>query len=123
WRVTLSLHGALPILKRDGALLAGGHEAREQLLPLERLSPAVLFHDQKRRLLPALVRGKAPLAPLAQAPPPHGRALVRGTRVQHFRGFVSAVRAAHGRFPLAVIIHDGKENGGVSWPRDRNIVT
>jgi hypothetical protein len=55
----------------DRPFLARLLQALEDRRPVERLAAAVLLDDERKHLLDAFVRGVAPLAPEALAPPPY----------------------------------------------------
>ena len=78
-------------------LLAGHHDALDELLALERLAPAVFLDDHERHALDILVRREAPLALQALAPPPDARTVLRSARVDDAVIPISAVWASHGR--------------------------
>jgi hypothetical protein len=80
----------------DRPLDAGQLDSALHLVTVERLSPAVILDDDKRRLLDVLLGGETATAFQAFATPADDPALVAGSRVDDFTVFVAAKRAAHG---------------------------
>lgn len=82
-------------LYAEGPLLAGHHDALNELLALERLAPAVLLYDHEGHALDILIRRESPLALQALAPPPDARSVLRSARVDNAVIPISAVWASH----------------------------
>ena len=76
-------------------LLAGAHQARQQLMAVEPLATAILLHHHVGDLVDPLIRGEAPLALLALAPPPNGIGFFTLARVNHTVLRKPAVRTFH----------------------------
>src|SRR6185436_8530214 len=82
-------------LRRHRALLARPMQADHELLPVERLAPAVFLDHEVRDLLDPLVRGEPPSAREALAPPPDRIPRPRLARVHDLVLHVTAERAPH----------------------------
>ena len=84
----------LDLGQRDGPLDARPHQAREELLAVERLARAVALHHVKRGVLDPFERGH-PLAAEQALAPPADRSLAGHTAVDDLRLAMFAVRAVH----------------------------
>src|SRR5229473_1763102 len=96
------LHHAFDFIN-DGFQLGRGHrtlfasfqKSLQNLLPLEALAPPVLLADHVRNFVNALVRGEAPPALQALAPPADGVAQAALARIDHLVVHVRAKRTLH----------------------------
>lgn len=94
--------------ERDGTLLAGGDQAVQDLLPVEGLSPAILFDDDQRRGFDALVGGETLVALLACSPAPDDRPFVGRPGLEYAAVGVAAKRAAQSGSPPVSIPAQGR---------------
>src|SRR3984885_14758754 len=81
--------------ERYRALVASLAQARQELLPIERLASAVLLDDERYDLFHPLVRGESPRAALAFAAPARDVAESPHARIDHLALQVRAKRASH----------------------------
>ena len=83
-------------LSGDRPLLARPNQPAQDLVAVERLTPAVLLDHDQRRLFQPLVRCEATQARRAFAPPADNLVLLGGTRLKHSGITLAAVWAPHG---------------------------
>ena len=98
------LNAAYRTLQRfvaDRPLGAGTHHGVEQLLPVERLTGAVLFDDHKRNSLHDLIGRKAHMAAQAFAAAADALTVFGGAGIDHFGFLGSAIGTLHVLFLLS----------------------
>jgi len=88
--------GLLQPAQGDRPLLAGGHDAPKQFLPVEGLPAAVLLDDEDGDFLQPLVAGEAATALETLPPPADGIALPGFAGIHHLVLDVATEWAAHG---------------------------